>query len=124
MAMGISTGDADRLADSVARLHESTSRGASARARAQQVAVATAGTVVFAASATYLVWAIQGGGFLAAALSSIPIWRWIDLLPILQQAPGSSDKSGRPGDSDEEESKLRTLLGDPDRSSGRKGRRR
>ncbi len=121
LAMGISSRDADRLANSVARLHESTSQGASARARAQRVAVATAGTVVFAASATYLVWAIQGGGFLAAALSSIPIWRWIDLLPILQHLPAAGGDPQRGSESDEEESKLRSLLDEPGRPR-RRGR--
>ncbi|MFQ5643210.1 MAG: cadherin-like domain-containing protein, partial [Thiogranum sp.] len=46
------------------------------------VMAATRG-MVWTFSAGFLAWALRAGSLLAATLSSMPMWRWIDPLPIL-----------------------------------------
>jgi hypothetical protein len=48
-----------------------------------------AGTASFlsaGASVAYLIWITRGGSFIGSLLSSIPAWKWVDPIPVLEQA--------------------------------------
>ncbi len=53
-------------------------------------------------SAGYVAWSINGGYLLASALSSLPAWRMVDPLPILD-ASLSKKKRKKKGEEEEEE---------------------
>jgi len=44
------------------------------------------------ASAGYLLWIARGGSLLLSMLSSVPIWRFLDPLPVLNAPKGTSRK--------------------------------
>ena len=70
----------------------------------------TAGVVFGASSALtagFVIWGVKGSALLFSALSSLPLWRWIDPVPVLEswekargKRPGQDD--GRPDDDDDE----------------------
>jgi hypothetical protein len=50
----------------------------------------TASILSAGASLAYLVWITRGGSLLGSLLSSIPIWKWVDPIPVLEQAANSA----------------------------------
>jgi hypothetical protein len=59
----------------------------------------TASGVTFAFSAGYVSWLLRGGYLSAAVLSSAPLWREFDPLPILS---ASGKKPGKKGKADQD----------------------
>jgi len=57
----------------------------------ETITVGTAAGLAVTATAGYVLWCLRGGSLLASMLSSIPLWRWFDPLPILE----SRDKDER-----------------------------
>ena len=80
-------------------------------AQERKTAELTAGVVSGAAvslSVGYVLWIIRGGYLLSSLLSSMPAWRFIDPLPILDNLDGEPAK-GKKDDEDDDES-LQSLL--------------
>jgi hypothetical protein len=68
-------------------------------------------------SAGYVLWAVRGGSLLASMLATLPVWRWLDPLPILESREDEKRKRKRKrGASEKEieqekdEERLRSLL--------------
>src|SRR5205085_7090283 len=67
-------------------------------------------------SAGYVLWALRGGSLLASMLATLPVWRWLDPLPILESREdekrkrkrGASAKDKDPDEQDEE--RLRSVF--------------
>ncbi len=54
------------------------------------------------ASAGYVIWAIRGVSLMSSFLSSVPIWIFLDPMPILGRPDTEEEKDERDGDKDEE----------------------
>jgi hypothetical protein len=52
--------------------------------RQRQRIAGGAATVTAIAVAGYLLWLIQGGALLLSVISTLPFWRWMDPLPVLE----------------------------------------
>ncbi len=67
-------------------------------------------------SAGYVLWAVRGGSLLASMLATLPVWRWLDPLPILESRENDKKKKRKRGanqkddDQEKDEERLRTLL--------------
>ena len=63
--------------------------------------VGTTAAVTTALSVGYVMWTLKGGYLMASALSSAPLWRMVDPLPVLHQLPTSRgyDEDGENDDS-------------------------
>jgi len=46
-------------------------------------------------SAGYVLWALRGGSLLASMLATLPVWRWLDPLPILESREDEDEKRKR-----------------------------
>ena len=64
-------------------------------------------------SVGYLVWAIRGGSLLASVLSTVPIWRLVDPLPVIDRWETNVKRRTRKGslERDKDEQRIRSLLG-------------
>jgi hypothetical protein len=63
-------------------------------------------------SMVYFVWAIRAGSILSSLLSSMPAWKLVDPLPILEQGSGAGDDE----DEDDNES-LQSMVEQPRRKA-------
>jgi hypothetical protein len=67
-------------------------------------------------SAGYVLWAVRGGSLLASMLATLPVWRWLDPLPILESRENEKKKKRKRGanqkedEQEKDEERLRTLL--------------
>lgn len=61
-----------------------------------------AGTTTVLLSTGYLVWVIQAGLLKSALLTSLPLWRWMDPLPILSQDPRGKKRRHKRDHSDKD----------------------
>ena len=66
--------------------------------------VGTTAAVTTALSVGYVMWTLKGGYLMASALSSAPLWRMVDPLPVLHELP-----SGR-SDDDENDESLQSMV--------------
>jgi hypothetical protein len=62
-------------------------------------------------SLVYFVWAIRAGSILSSLLSSMPAWKLVDPLPILDQASGEGNGDDDDGDDDNES--LQSMVDQP-----------
>jgi VCBS repeat-containing protein len=74
--------------------------------RYQVLTAGTATAVTTAFTAGYLLWTLRGGYLLATVLSSIPAWRMMDPLPILDSQDSTKDKKGDCDQDDEDNDTL------------------
>ncbi len=75
----------------------------------ETLAVGSATVMVTALSAGYLLWTLRGGCLLASFLSSVPAWRMMDPLPILEDFR-SQPFGATANDEREDEESLHSLL--------------
>ena len=81
-----------RLSDTLwLALNRSQAAMEESAAPAPWILAATRG-VVWSFSAGFLAWILRGGSLLAMTLSSMPMWRWMDPLPILPLSRRERDK--------------------------------
>jgi hypothetical protein len=59
-------------------------------------------------SVVYFMWAVRAGSVLSSLLSSMPAWKLVDPLPILDQMAGGFD--GRKRDDDEDDETLESMV--------------
>lgn len=50
----------------------------------------TASLLSIGASVAYLAWITRGGSLIGSLLSSIPAWKWVDPIPVLEQAANAA----------------------------------
>jgi len=56
-------------------------------------------------SVGYVIWVLRGGSLVVTLLTTMPLWRWLDPLPVLdnfERRKGSGKGGGRDEDQDEE----------------------
>lgn len=63
---------------------ESMSRQLGAANRAQNATIRTVSQVAMAMTAGYVMWSLRGASLLASLVTSLPLWRSLDPLPILE----------------------------------------
>ncbi|MAE65767.1 MAG: hypothetical protein CMJ18_15975, partial [Phycisphaeraceae bacterium] len=56
----------------------------------------------------YTVWALRGGSLLASLMTSLPVWQFVDPLPVIEDA--RRHKRKKKGDDIEEEDEQETKL--------------
>jgi hypothetical protein len=67
-------------------------------------------------SAGYVLWAVRGGSLLASMLATLPVWRWIDPLPILENREDEKRRKRKRGanakddEQEKDEERMRSLL--------------
>jgi len=67
-------------------------------------------------SAGYVLWAVRGGSLLASMLATLPVWRWLDPLPILESREDEKRRKRKRGanakedEAEKDEERLRSLL--------------
>ena len=67
------------------------------------VVAGTASLVSVGVSVMYFMWAVRAGSVLSSLLSSMPAWKLVDPLPILDQIAGSrAGKRAREEEEDDE----------------------
>ncbi|HHJ18098.1 MAG TPA: hypothetical protein ENJ80_15560, partial [Gammaproteobacteria bacterium] len=79
----------DTLWLSLNRMHSEMDGGAES---VSPWVLAATRSVVWTFSAGFLAWVLRAGSLLAAAMSSMPMWRWVDPLPILPVRRRERDK--------------------------------
>ena len=58
-------------------------------------------------SVGYVIWCLRGGSLVATLLTTLPLWRWLDPLPVLD----SSDREkSRNRQNDEDEERIRSMM--------------
>ena len=66
-----------------------------------------AGMTTTLLSVGYVIWCLRGGSLVATLLTTLPLWRWLDPLPVLER----NERQRRPGEqNDEDEERLRTMM--------------
>ncbi len=75
----------------------------------ETLAVGSATVTITALSAGYLLWMLRGGSLLGSFLSSLPAWRMLDPLPILEEFHTQPAAAGC-SDDDEDEDSLQAML--------------
>jgi hypothetical protein len=84
----------------------------SAKESASTITVGTvAGLSTTLLSVGYVIWAIRGGSLLVTLLTTLPLWRWLDPLPVLEsyeRRKHPRDESDKENDADEE--RIRTMI--------------
>jgi hypothetical protein len=58
-------------------------------------------------SVGYVIWCLRGGSLVATLLTTLPLWKWLDPLPVLEHY-GKNDRRDRQQDEDEE--RLRSMM--------------
>ncbi len=77
------------------------------------VTFGTAAGLTTAVAAGYTLWAAQGGTLLASAFASLPVWRLMDPLPVLENPTKASRQSGqRSKPASETERRIDRILGE------------
>ena len=67
-------------------------------------------------SAGYVLWAVRGGSLLASMLATLPVWRWLDPLPILESREDEKRRkrkrraNTKEDEAEKDDERLRTLL--------------
>jgi hypothetical protein len=66
-----------------------------------------AGMTTTLMSVGYVIWCLRGGSLVATLLTTLPLWRWLDPLPVLDR-----EEEKRKGDkqNDEDEERIRTMM--------------
>lgn len=80
--------DATQLAQGLDRMHEQISSDST---RSSLVAKASAGLTALV-SAGYIIWIIRGSALFASMLSSLPLWGWLDPLPVLEHSASAKKR--------------------------------
>ena len=75
--------------------------------RKLHIIAGTASLVSVGMSVMYFLWAVRAGSVLSSLLSSMPAWKLVDPLPILDQFAGG--KRGK-GEGDEEDETLESMV--------------
>ena len=57
-------------------------------------------------SVGYVIWCLRGGSMVATLLTTLPLWRWLDPLPVLDAAGGTVSEE----EDDEDEKNIRKLM--------------
>jgi hypothetical protein len=70
----------------------------------------TASLLSAGASVAYLIWISRGGSLIGSLLSSIPAWKWVDPIPVLEQAANAA-RSLKPDRDDGLETIIRDAAG-------------
>jgi len=81
--------------------------------------------------AGYMLWVLRGVSLIASAITSLPIWRFFDPLPVLSRWEKAPPADGMPGDgiADEDEKRLDDIFKEEepskkDTDKKKKGKRR
>jgi VCBS repeat-containing protein len=82
----------ETFARQIAETMDEETEEASRTSRTVTVAV---GTTTVLLSTGYMVWVVQTGLLKSAVLSSLPLWRWVDPLPILNKVKPRAQKRSR-----------------------------
>ena len=59
-------------------------------------------------SVGYVIWCLRGGSLVATLLTTLPLWRWLDPLPVLDHADRA--RNGRDKQNDKDEERLKTMM--------------
>jgi hypothetical protein len=59
-------------------------------------------------SVGYVIWCLRGGSLVATLLTTLPLWRWLDPLPVLDHYDENGKR--RQGQADEDEERLRSMM--------------
>lgn len=87
---------------------DSMADGAAAGHRARVIA-GSASLVSVGVSVIYFLWAVRAGSILSSLISSMPAWRLVDPLPILDQMGEADDPES---EDDERDETLQSMVGD------------
>ena len=75
-----------------------------------QLTVGSTTAVTALMSIGYVIWAVRGASMAASFLATLPMWRWMDPLPVLESWESKKKKARRPKrTSDADEERLRSL---------------
>jgi hypothetical protein len=66
-----------------------------------------AGMTTTLMSVGYVIWCLRGGSLVATLLTTLPLWRWLDPLPVLDH---EDKKREREKQKDEDEERLRSMM--------------
>jgi hypothetical protein len=58
-------------------------------------------------SVGYVIWCLRGGAFIGTLLTTLPLWRWLDPLPVLDEREREKDKEKQ---KDEDEERIRSMM--------------
>ena len=75
----------------------------------KHVVAGVASLVSVGMSVMYFMWAVRAGSVLSSLLSSMPAWKLVDPLPILDQVAVMRRRKGG-GDGDEEDETLESMV--------------
>ena len=75
-----------------------------------QLAVGAVTGVSAALTVGYVVWAMSGGSLLASVLTTIPMWHFLDPLPVLHRQGDNRKKRKKREISDDDEERLKSLF--------------
>ena len=67
-----------------------------------------AGMTTTLLSVGYVIWCLRGGALVATLLTTLPLWRWLDPLPVLDEREREDDENKKQNDDDEE--RIRTMM--------------
>lgn len=90
------------LTEKLDSLKEQMDKQYSSEVKTTTVAVGTVTGVTAFASAGYLFWCLRGGSLMASAITSFPLWRWFDPLPIVEFHEKENTRNNRHTDDDED----------------------
>ncbi|MEA2708401.1 MAG: hypothetical protein QOF78_1002 [Phycisphaerales bacterium] len=66
-----------------------------------------AGMTTTLLSVGYVIWCLRGGAFVATLLTTLPLWKWLDPLPVLDEREREEKKDKQ---KDEDEERIRTMM--------------
>jgi hypothetical protein len=62
-------------------------------------------------SVGYVIWCIRGGSMVATLLTTLPLWRWLDPLPVLDaNEEKRRRRSAKDRANDEDEERIRNMI--------------
>ncbi len=104
----------DRLEREIEKIGQQMEKTASSEAKPFEVAVGISTSF----SVGYLIWCLRGGTWLASLMSTLPMWQWVDPIPVLdsweRRRPirGKEDEDDRDNDDDKDdiEKELESLM--------------
>jgi hypothetical protein len=65
-----------------------------------------AGMTTTLLSVGYVIWCLRGGSLVAMLLTTLPLWRWLDPLPVLDR----HDRDRKDKQNDEDEERLQSMM--------------
>jgi hypothetical protein len=74
-----------------------------------QLTVGSTSAVTALMSIGYVIWAVRGASMAASFLATLPMWRWMDPLPVLESWESRKKKADDKDDHDADEERLRSL---------------